>query len=173
MDEVDFDLKQHDFLRADIQAAESESRALERHSIIALAVLWTWTAKEAPNLGALIGIISAAIGLLGGLRSWALWNHMAVKGDYVAHMESLFSRRELGGWERYFRHVLNQQTTIPKEPAKRPWYRSPGMIGKTSAAFWVLIIGLSLPFGFLIKDRFGGKPKDERAVVRVDCGPSH
>jgi hypothetical protein len=38
-DETDFDLKQHDFLRSEIQIAEGESRANERHAILACSAL--------------------------------------------------------------------------------------------------------------------------------------
>lgn len=100
--QTDFDLKQHDALRLEIQTAEAAARANERYAIIALAALWAWTAKEAPNTGFVAAAISALIGILGATRMWALWINMKTKADYVAQLEYLLSRPALGGWEHYF-----------------------------------------------------------------------
>jgi hypothetical protein len=171
--DTDFDLKQHDFLRSEIQTAEGEARANERHSILALAALWAWAAKEAPSAGVVIGVISAMIGILGGLRAWALWINMATKADYVAQIEVVKARPHLGGWEHYFRDTTKGKETIPSQnnvqkESARPWSRRPGAIGYTSAAFWVIIALTSVPFGFLLRG-LKADPGPAPAKVQVQC----
>lgn len=176
-DETDFDLKQHDFVRTEIQTAEASARANERYALLALAALWAWAAKEAPETGVIIGIISASIALLGGLRTWALWINMATKADYVAHIERHKSMPELGGWEHYFRDTTAGRDTIPGQhlaPERhRSWIRRPGAIGYTSAAFWALILVASVPFGYWLRASRVSDPKPSAAVeVRCVSEPS-
>ncbi|MEA2235289.1 MAG: hypothetical protein QOC81_13 [Thermoanaerobaculia bacterium] len=159
-DDKDFDVRQHDSLREEIQAAEAAARANERYAIIALAALWAWTAKEAPSIGFVSAVISMLIGVLGGLRMWALWINMHTKAGYIAQIERLLSREELGGWEHYFRDATAGAETIPSRTAsrrkadlsgeverelERKWHQRPGAIGYTSAAFWLLVI-IGSPF---------------------------
>jgi hypothetical protein len=168
----DFDIKQHDFLRTEIQTAEASARANERYALLALAALWAWAAKEAPQIGVVIGIISASIGLLGGLRTWALWINMATKASYVAHVEHHHAHVELGGWEHYVRDVAANRDTVPGQNLgpeyHRSWVQRPGAIGYTSAAFWLLIMVASVPCGFLLRDFPPAKGGASQAV-EVRC----
>ncbi len=168
--QTDFDLKQHDTLRLEIQTAEAAARANERYAIIALAALWAWTAKEAPNTGFVAAAISALIGILGATRMWALWINMKTKADYVAQLESLLSRPALGGWEHYFRDTTIGTQTIPSRELqleeKRHWHERPGAIGYTSAAFWLLVIFASPLLGWYVTTL---QPKVQIPVVQVRC----
>lgn len=175
MSEMDFDTRQHEFLRAEIQTAEVESRTLERYAMIGLSALWAWTAKETPPNAVIIGWISATIGLLGGLRMWALWNHMSAKATYVAEIEKLKSAATLGGWERFFRALHGESTDTPlSEEAtaiRTKYFRRPGWIGYTSAAFWLILFLGSVPFGYYVRTH-ASKASASAQTLSVVCGSS-
>jgi hypothetical protein len=170
LNDPDFDLKQHDHLRQDLHDAEVEARAFERYFILAIAALWAWTLKEAPRLGALVGVLSAALGLLGGIRMWGLWQLMAAKGAYVARIERALSRPGLGGWENYFGSLVTNIDPARFKRTKaffRQIIRGPGLIGYTSGVMWLIVILCSIPFGLLLQCTT--KPSPARPDVTVQC----
>jgi hypothetical protein len=178
MADLDFDTRQHEFLRTEIQTAEVEARTLERYAMIGLSALWAWTVKETPGNAVLVGFISLVIGLLGGLRMWALWNHMSAKAAYVAEIEKLKSDKALGGWERFYRSLHGKGSDTPlKEVAaaiRKKHLRRPSWIGYTSAAFWLAIFVASVPFGCYVSTH-ASKSSSAGQILCTECAiaPEH
>lgn len=147
----DFDFDQHRALRQDLHDLETEARAFERYAMLAVGALWAWTVTEARSLADVVAWLSFAIGLLGGARMWTLWRLMKVKGDYIAEMERRYSSPDLGGWENYFRCVMQGAVSTPAKARSandvHAIYDRPLLLGVTSGLFWLLLIGASFPFG--------------------------
>lgn len=170
LSDPDFDLRQHDYLRQDLHDAEVEARAFERYFLLGIAALWAWTIKEASHLGTIVGILSALLGFVCGVRMWGLWRLMATKGEYIARIERLLSRPQLRGWETYFSSLVADVDPTQFTPTKRFLHkvlRGPGVIGYTSGAMWLIVIVCSIPFGMLLQCT--AKPVAVRPDVTVQC----
>jgi hypothetical protein len=96
----DFDEKQHDQIRADIQGLEAYGRTFDSVGIVAIAALWTWGLKDGGLDSRTIGVMSALIALLSGLKAIAVWRLIAAKANYIKQIETDHS--EIGGYETKF-----------------------------------------------------------------------
>ncbi len=171
-----FDLKEFDFLRADIQALEAEIRVMERYALIAVGAIWTWFATEMPERFEVAAYLSIAMGVLGALRSIALLAHMGAKATYSSYVEEVASDSRLGGWERYFDAVTDDREPIPvaKLGQRRPAVLPPGLVTPTAILFWLTLIAAPYPFSRFLSRQVMSSPKSHASTsaVRHVASPS-
>jgi hypothetical protein len=166
-----FDLKEYDFLRADIQTLEAEIRTMERYALIAVSAIWTWFATEMPGRFEVAAYLSIALGILGALRSIALGSHMGAKAAYSSYVEEIASDERLGGWERYFYAVTHRLQPIPAvKLSERPRTTlRPGLVTPTAVLFWLTLIVAPYPFSCFLSSRVTTTDKSTSKTVEVRC----
>ncbi|MDO7886634.1 hypothetical protein [Hymenobacter cheonanensis] len=109
----DFEIKQYDVLRAEIDADVAETRLLERIALAGTGAVWTWlaTVKDSGQRFVadhpIVWLIPAFFALLGGLRCLALLHYILLRAAYIRKMEAAAPRssEQLIGWETYLQQM--------------------------------------------------------------------
>lgn len=103
---IQYLLKEAEFLRNVYNERAKETRLLERYSLIATGVIWSWCAAnlEAPALKLLLWV-PAIISSLFGIRAYSIYRIMVATRDYLASLESKLGLPNDFGWG----HQLKQQ----------------------------------------------------------------
>src|SRR5581483_3126962 len=90
----EYNLKEFDALRSEIDDGISEARAFERYAVIASGALWAWLTTR-PTAPLLLWCLPLLLALVGWLRTWGLYKHLGRIGSYIREIEG----NNLKGWE--------------------------------------------------------------------------
>lgn len=113
--EEEFQLEQYRAMRKEIDNNIAEVRLLQRYSLIAVAVVWSWIATNssiAPDWAAFTPLIFVA---LGSSHTWSVLGETRDAGLFIATTTERFfcsdSSVKAFGWENWLRRVQVSQRT--------------------------------------------------------------
>jgi hypothetical protein len=103
-DVTEYIVKESEHVRKVYDDRVTQTRALERYSIFATGIIWSWcsTNYEVPAVQILIWM-PALITFLFGIRAWGNAKAMYKTRDYLAKIESRISLPEDLGWGRHLK----------------------------------------------------------------------
>jgi hypothetical protein len=101
---LDYLIQEVRLLREEMTKSMDEARLLERYSLLATSVLWTWAVSNMNNPPyKLVMWLPLLITSLFSLRVLSLHRHTRFTGQYITMVEKQFSIPESLGWHRYYR----------------------------------------------------------------------
>lgn len=101
INQQDFFMKEIEYLRNGIDDAIKETRSIERYSLLATGVIWSWCATAQGNAGLKIIVwIPCVITLLLGIRSLGISKEISTIDRYLERVEGMVGLPGGFGWER-------------------------------------------------------------------------
>jgi len=100
----DYVIKESEYVRKVYDERISQTRALERYSLLSTGVIWSWCATNytLPTVQILIWM-PALITFLFGIRAWGNAKAMYKTREYLAKIESVILLPEDVGWGRHLK----------------------------------------------------------------------
>ena len=124
-------IEEYKSLRSEIDRLNTDARTLEVSFTVGLAVFYGWLLTRVSTFPNAVWYLPSVLAVLGGLRSLAILQHMMLIAQHLRHIEAeAFATEKTSGWE-----------TVLAAERRRITNRT---IGWSSAAFWLLLLGLSL-----------------------------
>ncbi len=131
----EFELKQYELLKNEIEADIHETRALERYALLGTGAVWTFLAANAvARQHIIIWWAPFVLTIFCALRSYSLILIIRTKSEYLRCIESKSS---------YFNDLSGFATFWEKERR--------GYVGKTMAFFWAALLAVNLGTAILRK----------------------
>ncbi len=106
-------IKESEHVRKAYDDRVSQTRALERYSLLSTGIIWSWCATnyDLPTVKILIWM-PALITFLFGIRAWGNAKAMYSTRDYLAKIESTILLPEDVGWGRHLKNKEEPRLAI-------------------------------------------------------------
>jgi hypothetical protein len=122
----DFDLKQYDELKREVEATMLEVRATERNALLAAWAVWTVIGATSSLVPKELAWLPLPLAVLGALRCSALYLSVPARSSYLRMIEATAPHgHDLTGWDTFLR-----TRRVP-------------LSGLVTTLFWVLFVTAS------------------------------